>query len=72
MYRYYDVVLMIDGEESGIEFGSYLKSEAKFEVEEFNFNASEGEKLVIRERLTSEAPSPEVYSKQELKRIKKV
>lgn len=72
MYRYYDVVLMIDGEESGIEFGSYLKSEAKSEVEEFNFNASEGEKLVIRERLTSEAPSPEVYTEDELKRIKKV
>ena len=72
MYKYYDVVLMVDGKESGIEFGSYLKSEALFEVKEFNFNAPKGEKLVIKERLTAEEPSPEVYSPEEMKRIKKI
>lgn len=72
MYKYYDVVWFVDGEESGIEFGSYLKSEAEFEAEEFNYYPPEGEVYLIRERLTAEEPSPEVYSPEEMRRIKKV
>lgn len=62
MSKYYEVLADMDGE-TEVMFGSFLKSEAQYELEaeRDNWKADGYKKLRIKSRLTDQVPDPEVY-----------